>query len=72
MLISAVIGFPEEDNYDSDTERYSSGFVVSYLVYPVMWKSQLQTEISPSSTDSEYIALSQALRKTIPIINFLK
>ena len=64
--------FPEEDKYDSNTARSCLGFVVSYLVCPVMWKLQLQTEISLRSTESEYITLIQSLRKTIPIIDILK
>ena len=37
-----------------------------------MWKSQIQTKICLRSTESEYIALSQALHRTIPIIDILK
>lgn len=36
-----------------------------------MWKSQLQGEITLSSTESEYIGLSYILRDTIPIMNLL-
>ena len=36
-----------------------------------MWKSQLQGEITLSSTESEYIGLSYALRDAIPIMNLL-
>ena len=64
--------FPEEANDDSDMARSCSGFVVSYFVCPVIWKSQLQTWISLSSTESDYIALSRSLQKTIRIIEFLK
>jgi hypothetical protein len=39
---------------------------------PVVWKSQLQTEIALSSTESEYTGLSYALREVIPIMNLLK
>ena len=41
---------------------------MSYLGCPLMWKSQLQTEISLSTTESEYISLSQAARKIKPIM----
>ena len=37
-----------------------------------MWKLQLQTWISLRSTDSEYIALTQALCKIIYIIDIIK
>ena len=38
---------------------------------PIIWKSQLQTEIALSSTESEYTGLSYALREAIPIMNLL-
>jgi hypothetical protein len=34
---------------------------------PIQWNSKLQTEIALSTTDSEYIALSQAMRDLIPL-----
>jgi hypothetical protein len=37
-----------------------------------MWKSQLQTEIALSSCESEYIALSQALRTVIPVLHLVQ
>ena len=36
-----------------------------------MWKSQLQGEITLSSTESEYTGLSYALREAIPIMDLL-
>ena len=39
---------------------------------PIVWKSQLQTEIALSSTKSEYTGLSYALREAIPIMNILR
>ena len=53
-------------------ERSSSGFVVSYLGCPVMWKLKLQKEKCFRYTDIEYITLSQELGKTITIIELLK
>ena len=39
---------------------------------PVLWCSKLQKEIPYSTTEAEYIALSQAVRKVIPFIAFIK
>jgi hypothetical protein len=39
---------------------------------PLLWKSQLQSEIALSSTESEYIGISYALREVIPIMELLK
>jgi hypothetical protein len=36
------------------------------------WASKMQTEIALSSTEAEYIALSQAMREVIPIIWLLQ
>jgi len=54
-----------------DTARSRSGYIISYLGCPILWRSQLQTEISLSSCESEYICLSQSLRKTIPMIELI-
>ena len=43
-----------------------------YKGCPLSWKSQLQTEIALSSTESEYTGLSYALREAIPIMEMLK
>ena len=42
--------YPEEAKDDSYTARSHLGSVVSYFRCPVMWKSQIQTEISLIST----------------------
>ena len=39
---------------------------------PVSWCSKLQTEISLSTTESEYIALSQAMRNVKPFVALMK
>ena len=38
----------------------------------MIWKSQLQSEIALSSTESEYIGISYALREVIPIMELLR
>ena len=43
-----------------------------YQGCPLTWKSQLQTEIALSSTESKYTGLSHALRETIPIMKIFK
>ena len=37
-----------------------------------MWKSQLQSEIALSSTESEYMGISYSLRDAIPIMSILE
>jgi hypothetical protein len=36
-----------------------TGYVITFASCPVLWCSKLQTEISLSTTEAEYIALSQ-------------
>lgn len=61
-----------EESWDRDTARSRHGFIVMYAGCPILWKSQLQTEIALSSTESEYTGLSYALRDAIPIMELLK
>ena len=58
--------------HDRDTARSRHGYFISYAGCPIQWKSQLQTEIALSSTESEYTGLSYALRDVIPIMGLIK
>ena len=57
---------------DPDTARSRYGYIVMFNGCPITWSSRMQTEIALSSTESEYIGLSQALRSVIPIIELVK
>jgi hypothetical protein len=63
---------PDEAMTDSNTARSRSGFIITYMGCPLLWKSQLQTEIALSTTEAEYICLSQALRKVIPLMEIVR
>ena len=56
---------------DVDTARSRHGYVIMYAGTPVVWQSQLQTEIALSSTESELIGMSMALRCAIPLMHIL-
>ena len=60
------------DTSNRDTARSRHGYLITYAGCPLLWKSQLQTEIALSSTESEYTGLSYALRDAIPIMELLK
>ena len=62
----------DEAARDRDTARSRHGYIIRYAGCPIVWKSQLQTEIALSSTESEYTGLSYALREVIPIMELLK
>jgi Reverse transcriptase (RNA-dependent DNA polymerase). len=64
--------FDKNESHLRDTARSRHGYIIMYEGVPITWKSQLQTEIALSSTESEYTGLSYALREAIPIMNLLK
>lgn len=63
---------PKEAATDRDTARSRHGYIINYAGCPLLWKSQLQTEVALSSTESEYTGLSYALRDAIPIMRLLR
>ena len=48
-----------------------TGYIIFYAKCPIIWSSKLQTEITMSTTESEYISLSQSLRDVIPLVGLL-
>ena len=48
------------------------GYVSSYANCPTIWASRLQIEIAISTTEAEYIALSQAIRDVLPFVSIMK
>ena len=62
---------PELAGEDIDTARSRHGYIISYAGVPLLWKSQMQGEISLSSTESELIGLSAGLRTAIPLQHIL-
>ena len=42
-----------------------------YAGCPIIWSSKLQTQVALSTTEAEYISLSQSLREVIPVITLL-
>jgi len=57
---------------DPSTAKSRTGYVVTYAGCPIVWASKLQTDIALSTTETEYIALSQALREVIPLMHLLR
>ena len=48
-----------------------TGYIIKYPNCPIVWSSKLQTEITLSSTEAEYVALSQAMSEVTPLIKLL-
>ena len=62
---------PKLAGEDIDTARSRHGYIITYAGVPLLWKSQMQGEIALSSTKSEVIGLSAALRTAIPLQHVL-
>ena len=57
--------------WDVDTARSRTGFIVTCTNCPMCWASKLQTEISNSTTEAEFVAASQSLREVIPMMELM-
>jgi hypothetical protein len=49
-----------------------TGYVIKFCDVPILWVSKMQTQISLSTMEAEYISLSQSMRYLIPIREILK
>jgi hypothetical protein len=56
---------------DVSTEKSRTGYIISFAGCPITWASKLQTQIALSTTEAEYIALSQSLREVITMIKLM-
>lgn len=57
---------------DSTVAKSRTGYLVTLGEVPVLWASKLQTEISLSTCEAEYIALSTAMKALLPIRNLFQ
>ena len=64
-------GWSSGDHTNPECVLSRTGFVISYAGCPVYWCSKLQSEITLSTTESEYVALSMAMREVLPFMNLM-
>ena len=57
---------------ESTSVMSRTGYVMMYANFPIIWCSKLQTKITLSTTESEYVALSHSLKGVIPLLALLK
>jgi hypothetical protein len=57
---------------NADNIYSRTGYVIRYAGCPIYWQGKLQTEIALSTAEAKAIALSQALRETLPMTNLMK
>jgi hypothetical protein len=60
-----------KDVHDPICAKSHTGYVMTIANCPLMWVSKLQTEISLSTQNSEYVALSTLYRDLLPIKNLV-
>jgi len=63
--------FNVENALDPICSKSRTGFVIFLGQCPIVWVSKLQHETALSTTESEYVALSQAMRELIPMRNLV-
>ena len=64
-----VGGWNKETNTDPTSVLSRAGYIIFYKGCHVTWKSKMEREISLSTTEAEYISLSQAMRDVIPFMH---
>jgi hypothetical protein len=66
-------GWDPDDALNANNVYSCTGYDICYARCPVFWQSKkLQMEIALSTAKTEYIALLQALRETIPMTNLMR
>jgi hypothetical protein len=63
---------PETAMNDTMTSKSRTGFVILYAGCPLTWASRLQTETALSTTEAEYMALSENTRTLLPLMDLLE
>jgi hypothetical protein len=60
-----------DPDYEPSSAKSRTGYIITLGGCPILWKSKLQTEISLSTLESEYSALSASMRTLIPLRSLL-
>jgi hypothetical protein len=64
--------FGVEDGQDPASVKSRTGYGIFFSGVPLMWVSKIQTLISLSTMEAEYVALSQSMRDLIAVRETLK
>ena len=60
------------DSKNADNVLSRTGFVIRYAGCPVIWSRKLQTDISLSTAEAEYIAMYQDLQEALTAQRLVK
>ena len=61
-------GWAKADTSNPDKVLSRTGFITMYAGCPLIWACKMQTEISLSTAEAEYIACSTAMREVLSIM----
>ena len=65
-------GWSTNESEDPASVYSRTVYIINYKNCLILWASKLQSEISLSTTEAEYIAMSQAMREIIPMMEHLE
>ena len=65
-------GWSTNESDDLASVYSRTGYIIKYKNCLILWASKLQYKISLSTTEAEYISLSQTIREIIPMMEHLK
>ena len=65
-------GWKDGDSQSLESVLSRTGYVIMFVDCPISQGSKLQTEMALSTTESEYIALSTAIREVIPFMGLMQ
>ena len=57
----------KEDADEVGSVLSRTGYLIKFANCPIVWVSKMQTEVALSTTEAEYISLSQSMRDLIPL-----
>ena len=60
-----------DPDFSPSSAKSRTGYVITLGGCPILWKSHLQSEISLSTLEAEYSALSSAMRTVLPLRSIL-
>ena len=67
-----VGGWNQEEGKDPGSVLSRTGYIITYANCPIIWASQIQIEVVLSTTQTEYISISQEMRDVLPFVSIMK
>jgi len=61
-----------ENDQDPICVKSRTGYLITFMGCPLLWRSKIQSLIALSTMEAEYIALSMSMRELIPIREIIK